>query len=98
LAYPDQKQKVLYFTAYQVPVTEHNLYLHIRQRFVLRGIIVVKDGIVYFRYMDDVGLSTIVGGSPLDGVKKNYYYFTLYLRIINHGCRYPGYSGNLLNY
>jgi hypothetical protein len=69
LGYPDQKQKVRYFTAYQVPVTEHNLYLYIRQRFVLRGIIVVKDWIVYFRYMHDVGLSTIVGGSPLDGFK-----------------------------
>ena len=37
---------------------------------MLRGIIVVKDWIVYFRYMYDVGLSTIVGGSPLDGFKK----------------------------
>ena len=37
---------------------------------MLRGIIVVKDWIVYFRYMHDVGLSTIVGGSPLDGFKK----------------------------
>jgi hypothetical protein len=37
---------------------------------VLRGIIVVKDWIVYFRYVHDVGLSTIVGGSPLDGFKN----------------------------